>query len=94
MPLVKRWCVGVPGAFMGHADWFAAPMDSLGAGYSHVSHVVFGDWNACGKVMGLAPWAAPDASGAATWGAKTRDSWAPHARAVSGELTAVSLHYT
>ena len=49
-PLVKRWCVGVPGAFFGFGDWFAAPMDSLGAAYSHVSHVVFGDWNACGTV--------------------------------------------
>ncbi|KAH8070723.1 carbamoyltransferase [Aureococcus anophagefferens] len=45
-PLVKRWCLGVPGAFFGFGDWFAAPMDSLGAAYSHVSHVVFGDWNA------------------------------------------------
>lgn len=34
-------------------------MESLGAVYSRVSSHVFGDWNACGKVMGLAPWAAP-----------------------------------
>ncbi|KAL7559611.1 hypothetical protein ACA910_008373 [Epithemia clementina (nom. ined.)] len=33
-------------------------MDSLGALYSRVSSHIFGDWNACGKVMGLAPWAA------------------------------------
>ena len=31
-------------------------MDSLGAVYSCASSHIFGDWNACGKVMGLAPW--------------------------------------
>lgn len=31
-------------------------MESLGAVYSRVSSHLFGDWNACGKVMGLAPW--------------------------------------
>ncbi|CAB9528625.1 Nodulation protein [Seminavis robusta] len=31
-------------------------MDSLGALYSRASSDIFGDWNACGKVMGLAPW--------------------------------------
>lgn len=31
-------------------------MDSIGALYSRVSSHIFGDWNACGKVMGLAPW--------------------------------------
>ena len=31
-------------------------MDSLGAVYSRASSHIFGDWNACGKVMGLAPW--------------------------------------
>eukprot|EP01041_Mallomonas_annulata_P006504 gene6504-13133_t len=29
---------------------------SLGAVYSRISSHIFGDWNACGKVMGLAPW--------------------------------------
>ena len=33
-----------------------ANMDSIGAVYSRVSSHIFGDWNACGKVMGLAPW--------------------------------------
>jgi carbamoyltransferase len=42
-------------------------MESLGALYSRASSHIFGDWNACGKVMGLAPWAhstwtAPDGS--------------------------------
>ncbi len=32
-------------------------MESLGAVYSRVSSHIFGTWNACGKVMGLAPWA-------------------------------------
>lgn len=32
-------------------------MESLGAVYSRVASHVFGDWNTCGKVMGLAPWA-------------------------------------
>ena len=31
-------------------------MESLGALYSRTSSHIFGDWNACGKVMGLAPW--------------------------------------
>lgn len=31
-------------------------MESLGAVYSRASSQIFGDWNACGKVMGLAPW--------------------------------------
>lgn len=32
-------------------------MESVGAVYSRISSHIFGDWNACGKVMGLAPWA-------------------------------------
>ena len=31
-------------------------MESIGALYSRASSHIFGDWNACGKVMGLAPW--------------------------------------
>ena len=31
-------------------------MDSIGALYSRASSHIFGNWNACGKVMGLAPW--------------------------------------
>jgi carbamoyltransferase len=31
-------------------------MESVGAVYSRCATQVFGDWNACGKVMGLAPW--------------------------------------
>ncbi|KAA8496845.1 Nodulation protein NolNO [Porphyridium purpureum] len=32
-------------------------MDSLGAVYSRISSHIFGDWNACGKVQGLASYA-------------------------------------
>lgn len=32
-------------------------MESVGAVYSRASSHIFGDWNSCGKVMGLAPWA-------------------------------------
>ena len=31
-------------------------LESLGGLYSRVSSHIFGDWNACGKVTGLAPW--------------------------------------
>jgi carbamoyltransferase len=31
-------------------------MESVGAVYSRCATQIFGDWNACGKVMGLAPW--------------------------------------
>lgn len=33
-------------------------MESVGAIYSRAASDIFGDWNACGKVMGLAPWSA------------------------------------
>eukprot|EP00629_Pelagomonadales_sp_RCC1024_P008632 CAMPEP_0119269714 /NCGR_PEP_ID=MMETSP1329-20130426/7006_1 /TAXON_ID=114041 /ORGANISM="Genus nov. species nov., Strain RCC1024" /LENGTH=415 /DNA_ID=CAMNT_0007269715 /DNA_START=174 /DNA_END=1418 /DNA_ORIENTATION=- len=75
-PLFKRWCRG-NSALMGYADWFAPPLDSLGAAYSDASHRIFGDWNACGKVMGLAPWGGPGAAYDAGWGAATRESWGP-----------------
>jgi len=32
-------------------------MESVGALYSRASSHIFGNWNVCGKVMGLAPWA-------------------------------------
>lgn len=32
-------------------------MDSVGAVYSRAASHIFGNWNVCGKVMGLAPWA-------------------------------------
>ena len=39
-----------------------ADLESLGALYSRVSSHIYGDWNACGKVMGLGPWASRWAS--------------------------------
>jgi carbamoyltransferase len=35
-------------------------MKGLGAIYSRVSSYIFGDWNKCGEVMGLAPYGRPD----------------------------------
>jgi carbamoyltransferase len=35
-------------------------MAGLGALYSRVSSYIFGDWNKCGEVMGLAPYGRPD----------------------------------
>jgi len=35
-------------------------MGGLGALYSRVSSYIFGDWNKCGEVMGLAPYGRPD----------------------------------
>jgi hypothetical protein len=32
-------------------------LESAGAVYSRLSAHIFGDWNSCGKVMGLASWA-------------------------------------
>lgn len=43
-------------------------LESLGALYSRVSSHIFGDWNACGKVMGLAPWERTWAGGGAAGG--------------------------
>ena len=54
-PVFKRFAEEVtPPALHNHGF---ADMDSLGAVYSRASSHIFGDWNACGKVMGLAPWA-------------------------------------
>lgn len=53
--LFKRWTPETTPVFL-HNYGFA-DMTSLGAVYSRVASHVFGDWNDCGKVMGLAPWA-------------------------------------
>jgi carbamoyltransferase len=52
-------------------------MDSAGALYSRASSHIFGDWNACGKVMGLAPWMGH------VWEAPSRDE--------SDKITAAKL---
>jgi len=48
----KVWMGPSPGLL---GDEFTA-MEGLGALYSRVSTYVFGDWNRCGEVMGLAPY--------------------------------------
>ncbi|KAJ8605167.1 hypothetical protein CTAYLR_000363 [Chrysophaeum taylorii] len=67
-PVWKRWSETDAHPSFGFSDWFLS-LDSLGAAYSTVAHVIFGDWNACGKVMGLAPWALlPSGGGDVSWG--------------------------
>lgn len=41
--------------------------NAAGAVYSRISAHITGDWNACGKVMGLAPWAGRSATEAEGW---------------------------
>ncbi|MCH2100934.1 MAG: carbamoyltransferase [Planctomycetes bacterium] len=50
----KRWAKERTPSFL--YNYGFEDMESLGAVYSRVSSHLFGDWNACGKVMGLAPW--------------------------------------
>lgn len=50
----KRWAQERSPVFL--YNYGFENMESLGAVYSRVSSQIFGDWNACGKVMGLAPW--------------------------------------
>lgn len=50
----KRWIQERTPVFL--YNYGFEDMESLGAVYSRVSSHLFGDWNACGKVMGLAPW--------------------------------------
>lgn len=53
--LFKRWiCENTPTLLYNYGF---ENMESLGAIYSRISSHIFGDWNACGKVMGMAPWA-------------------------------------
>jgi carbamoyltransferase len=52
--LWKRWIQERTPVFL--YNYGFENMESLGAVYSRVSSQIFGDWNACGKVMGLAPW--------------------------------------
>jgi len=53
-PVFKRWIEEkTPPVLFNHGF---ETMESIGAVYSRASTHIFGDWNACGKVMGLAPW--------------------------------------
>ncbi|MHC4818626.1 MAG: carbamoyltransferase family protein [Planctomycetota bacterium] len=53
---VKKVWMGPSRGFL--SDEFYA-MPGLGALYSRVSTYIFGDWNKCGEVMGLAPYGRP-----------------------------------
>ena len=54
VPLFKRWCrERSPPELYNHGF---ENMDSMGAVYSRISSYILGDWNSCGKIMGLAPW--------------------------------------
>ncbi len=53
--LFKRWIKEHSPVFL--YNYGFENQESLGAVYSRVSSHIFGDWNACGKVMGMAPWA-------------------------------------
>lgn len=64
-PVFKRWTrERSPPELFNHGF---ESMESMGAVYSRISSHIFGDWNACGKVMGLAPWADSDASTVDDW---------------------------
>jgi carbamoyltransferase len=54
---VQRYVLDSPPELYNHGF---ESMESLGAVYSRISSHVFGDWNACGKVMGLASYARPE----------------------------------
>lgn len=54
--LRKVWLEPVRG-FLSDEFYF---MPGIGALYSRVSSYVFGDWNKCGEVMGLAPYGRPE----------------------------------
>lgn len=65
----KRWIQERTPVFL--YNYGFEDMESLGAVYSRVSSHLFGDWNACGKVMGLAPW--QERWGAAAQGLPVRE---------------------
>ncbi|MBM3530724.1 MAG: carbamoyltransferase [Alphaproteobacteria bacterium] len=56
VPLKKAWLRPTRGFL---SDEFYN-MEGLGAVYSRASTYVFGDWNKCGELMGLAPYGRPD----------------------------------
>lgn len=65
-PVFKRWSrERSPSELYNHGF---ENMESLGAVYSRISSHILGDWNACGKVMGLGPWANRSKKEASQWG--------------------------
>ncbi|KAJ1429313.1 Carbamoyltransferase-domain-containing protein [Ochromonadaceae sp. CCMP2298] len=64
-PVFKRWSrERSPSELYNHGF---ENMESIGAVYSRISSHVLGDWNACGKIMGLAPWAGRKRAEAEGW---------------------------
>jgi hypothetical protein len=64
-PVYKRWSrERSPPELYNHGF---ENMESVGAVYSRISSYILGDWNACGKVMGLAPWAGKSKADAEGW---------------------------
>eukprot|EP01035_Chromulina_nebulosa_P027308 gene27308-35887_t len=64
-PVFKRWSrERSPPELYNHGF---ENMESIGAVYSRISSQILGDWNACGKVMGLAAWADKKKSAAREW---------------------------
>ena len=65
IPVFKRWSrERSPPELYNHGF---ENMESLGAVYSRISSQVLGDWNACGKIMGLASWSGRHRSEAKDW---------------------------
>ncbi len=65
-PIFKRWCrERSPSELYNHGF---ENMESLGSVYSRISSQVLGDWNACGKIMGLGPWSDKKKQDAQSWG--------------------------
>jgi carbamoyltransferase len=64
-PVFKRWTrERSPPELYNHGF---ENMESMGAVYSRISSHILGDWNACGKIMGLAPWSGKHRNDAAEW---------------------------
>lgn len=65
MPVFKRWTrERSPPELYNHGF---ENMESLGAVYSRISSQVLGDWNGCGKIMGLASWSGRHRTEAKDW---------------------------
>ncbi len=65
-PVFKRWSrERSPPELYNHGF---ENMESMGSIYSRVSSQILGDWNACGKIMGLAPWKGKNMQETKQWG--------------------------
>lgn len=71
-PVFKRWTrERSPPELYNHGF---ENMESIGAVYSRISSHILGDWNACGKVMGLAPWSGIKRQQLVSWCGSTAQS--------------------